>query len=68
MRDALHQAIETGLKQSNLVDGLNGSAAHLAIQYARQSVPDAIKGLGATENILLNIAKAKFVDLRKRGV
>lgn len=67
MRDALHQAIETGLKQGKLVDGLEGKAAEAAIAYAKRSVPDAIRNLGATEAVLFNIARSKFADLRKRG-
>lgn len=67
MRDALHQAIETGLKQGRLDAGLQQIATEKAVEYARRSVPDAIAGLGATQNILLNIAQSKFEDLRKRG-
>lgn len=67
MRDALHQAIETGLKQGRLDAGLKHVAAEKAIEYARTSVPEAIAGLGATQNVLLNIAQSKFEDLRKRG-
>lgn len=67
MRDALHQAIETGLKHGKLFDGLEGKAAEAAIAYAKRSVPDAIRGLGATEAVLLAIARSKFTDLKNRA-
>lgn len=67
MRDALHQAIETGIKQKPIVAGLEAAAAHAAVDYAHRSVPDAIKGLSATQDVLVNIALSKMSDLRKRG-
>lgn len=59
MRDALTQAIKTGIAQA---DPAKGSAATQAVQYAKRSSPGAIKALGATDDILFDKARAAAAD------
>ncbi|MFD1809268.1 glycoside hydrolase family 19 protein [Gemmobacter lanyuensis] len=45
--------------------GMSGpQAAELAVGYARASVPDAIAALGARDDVLANLARAKMGDMR----
>ena len=61
-REALHSAIMTGVKLA-LQRGMSGpQAAELAVGYARASVPDAIAALGARDDVLANLARAKLQD------
>ncbi|GGW23921.1 hypothetical protein GCM10011452_09090 [Gemmobacter lanyuensis] len=63
-REALHSAIMTGIKLA-LQRGMSGpQAAELAVGYARASVPDAIAALGARDDVLANLARAKMGDMR----
>jgi len=63
-REALHSAIMTGVKLA-LQRGMSGpQAAELAVGYARASVPDAIAALGARDDVLANLARAKIGDVR----
>lgn len=68
LRDALHQAINTGLN-SALQDIPRNDAKHndeivkAAVAYAKQSVPQSIQKLGATENILVDLAKSKLLHI-----
>ena len=62
MRDALHRAIETGLKQAPLLKMSEEDAVNVAVDYARRSVPDAIIGLRATQTVLKQIAMSKVGD------
>ena len=62
-REALHSAIMTGVKLA-LQRGMSGpQAAELAVGYARASVPDAIAALGARDDVLANLARAKIGDV-----
>lgn len=62
-REALHSAIMTGVKLA-LQRGMSGpQAAELAVGYARASVPDAIAALGARDDVLANLARAKMGDV-----
>lgn len=62
-REALHSAIMTGVKLA-LQRGMSGpQAAELAVGYARASVPDAIAALGARDDVLANLARAKIRDV-----
>lgn len=59
-REALHSAVMTGVKLA-LQRGMSGpQAAELAVGYARASVPDAIAALGARDDVLANLARAKM--------
>lgn len=63
-REALHSAIMTGVKLA-LQRGMSGpQAAELAVGYARASVPDAIAALGARDDVLANLARAKMGEAR----
>lgn len=59
-RDALHSALLTGIKMAMARNLDTGKAVDLAIDYARLSVPDAIKALKPTEGVLASIARAKI--------
>lgn len=62
-REALHRAITTGIV-SALSAGFDKRAAiSAAVQYARSSVPDAVKALKPTEAVLLDIANAKLTEV-----
>jgi hypothetical protein len=56
LRDALGQAIETGAAQAPL--STVGDAAMAAVEYAKRSSPGAIKRLGASDDVLLDKARA----------
>ncbi len=59
-RDALHSALLTGA-QLALKHELTGKAAvDLILRYVVSSVPDAIKGLGASHEVMTDLAKAKL--------
>lgn len=62
-REALHSALFTGA-QLALKQNLTGKAAlDLILRYIRESVPDAIGGLGATKEVLTDLAKAKIEEV-----
>lgn len=64
-RDALHAALTTGA-QLALDRKLSAKAAiDLAVAYARQSVPDAIKALKPDPDLLEHIARAKIAAAGK---
>jgi hypothetical protein len=59
-REALHSALLTG-SQLAIQHKLTGKAAvDLVLSYIKQSVPGAISGLGATDEVLTSMAKAKL--------
>ena len=63
LRDALNQAIATGAKQAP--DNANmAEAAEAAVEYARRSSPGTIKDLGATEDVLIDKARAAIKALK----
>jgi len=65
MEAVLKRAIDTGLDQA-IADGATPKEAiAAAIAHAAQSTPDAVKGLGATEQVLLNIASAALARKAK---
>lgn len=64
MRDALNQAISTGVNQAKPGSGL-GSIPAQAVEYAKRSTPDAIKALGASDEVLFDKARAALNKVRK---
>ena len=59
-REAMHSALLTGA-QLALKNELTGKAAvDLILRYVVSSVPDAIKGLGASHEVMTDLAKAKI--------
>ncbi len=59
-REAMHSALLTGA-QLALKHELTGKAAvDLILRYVVSSVPDAIKGLGASHEVMTDLAKAKL--------
>lgn len=56
-RDALHSALESGAMRADTA--LTAQAVEQAVDYARRSVPDAIRNLGATDDVLRDLAGAK---------
>ena len=64
-REALHSALMTGARMA-LDRALSpASATDLAISYARVSVPDAIKALRPSGEVLVNLARAKIAEATK---
>jgi hypothetical protein len=63
LRDALNQAIATGAKQAPTNASVS-EAAEAAVEYARRSSPAAIKKLGATDDVLLDKARAAIKALK----
>lgn len=62
-RDALHSAIMTGVLVA-LKQNLTGPAAvSVALDHVKKSVPDALKKLGPSTEILTNLAKSKIEEL-----
>lgn len=63
-RDALHSALMSGIRAA-LSRGLSGTAAVAsAVTYAQQSVPDAIKALAPSAEVITQIAEAKLDEAR----
>ena len=58
LRDALHRALTTGVTQAT--SSAPDTIAEQAVEYARRSVPDAIKRLGASPDVLIDLARAKI--------
>lgn len=63
LRDALNQAIATGVKQAP-ANASVAEAAEAAVAYAKRSSPDAIKKLGASTDVLLDKARAAIKALK----
>lgn len=63
LRDALNQAITTGAAQAPASAPM-AEAAKAAVEYAKRSSPTAIKKLGATEDVLLDKARAAIKALK----
>lgn len=64
-RDALHSALMTGVNAA-LGRGLTGNAAvAAAIDYARQSVPDAIGNLKPPVQVITDLANSKLEEATK---
>lgn len=57
LRDALNQAVKTGVMQASQSAG-KGSVAAQAVEYAKRSSPDAIKALKARDDVLFDKASA----------
>ena len=67
-RLALHSALMTGAIAA--IDGnLTGAKAReLVIEYVKRSVPDALKALHPSGDVLVRLAEAKLADaVRQRG-
>lgn len=64
-REALHSALMTGARMA-LDRALSPqSAAELAVAYARESVPDAMRKLQPSPEVLANLARAKLAEARR---
>lgn len=63
-RLALHQALMTAARLA-LAKQLTGAAAiELALDYAKRSVPDAIRKLNPPQAVIENLAKAKLEQVK----
>lgn len=63
-RDALHTALMTAARLA-LAKQLTGAAAiELALDYAKRSVPDAIRKLNPPQAVIENLAKAKLEQVK----
>lgn len=62
LRDGLNQAIRTGAAQVG-GSGVTASAVEGIVSYAKQSTPDAIRKLRATDDILRIKARAAIKEL-----
>lgn len=59
-REALHSALLTGAQLALKHELTGKEAVNLILRYVVSSVPDAIKGLGASHEIMTDLAKAKL--------
>ena len=64
-REALHSALMTGARMALDRAISPHGAADLAVGYAEVSVPDAIKALRPTQEVLINLARAKVAEAAK---
>lgn len=64
-REALHSALMTGARMALDRAISPQGAADLAVGYAEASVPDAIKALRPTPEVLINLARAKVAEVTK---
>lgn len=63
-REALHSALMSGIRAA-LSRGLTGTAAVAsAVSYAQSSVPDAIRALSPSAEVITQIAEAKLDEAR----
>lgn len=62
-REALHQAIMTGLRSAVAAGYGKDKAMEAAVAYARQSTPDALRALKPSPSVLMDIAHAKLDQL-----
>lgn len=62
LRDALNQALATGVKQAP-VNSTAGEVASAAVEYAKRSSPEAIRKLKAPESVLIDKARSIARDL-----
>ena len=62
LRDGLNQAIRTGAAQTS-ADGATATAIEGVVTYAKRSAPEAIKKLGASDDILRAKARAAFNEI-----
>ena len=64
-REALHSAIMTGLRHAAQGGAITDrqALAREAVEYARRSVPDAIRGLRAGGDVLLDLAESRLGDV-----
>lgn len=67
-REALHSAIMTGLRHAAQGGAITDrqALAREAVEYARRSVPDAIKGLRAGGDVLLDLAESRLGEVLGR--
>ncbi|MGR3593128.1 MAG: hypothetical protein ACU0B9_07440 [Limimaricola soesokkakensis] len=59
-REALHSALMSGVLRAAELGWERDVIADEALAYARQSVPDAIRALGAPDSVLRQLAEAKI--------
>lgn len=59
-REALQSALLTGAQLALKHELTGKSAVDLILRYVVSSVPDAIKGLGASHDVMTDLAKAKL--------
>jgi hypothetical protein len=60
-REALHSALKNGALQSDLIDP--DAIAMDAVDYAKRSVPDAIRKLKADDGVMTQLARAKLTEI-----
>lgn len=65
LRDALNQALATGVKQAPPTMSA-GEVASAAVEYAKRSSPEAIRKLKAPESVLLDKARSIARDVLNR--
>ena len=59
-REALHSAMMMGVSRATELDGDPNAITREALAYAKRSVADAIRALGANDDILWDLAEAKI--------
>ncbi len=59
-REAMHSALLTGAQLAMKHELTGKAAVDLILRYVVSSVPDAIKGLGASHEVMTDLAKAKI--------
>lgn len=59
-REALHSAIMSGVQAALLKGVARSEAVEAAVTYAKKSVPDAIRNLSPSPDVLKSIAEAKL--------
>lgn len=62
-RDALHLAIMTGIRRALDAGQSHDVAIDAAVEYAKKSVPDAIRALKPARDILGAIARSKLGEV-----
>jgi len=63
LRQALHQALETGAMAAKKDGKFGEDAVQATIAHARSSVPDAIRQLAPPPDVLVNLALSKIAKV-----
>lgn len=65
-QDSLHRALMSGINAALMRNFTGTSAAEAAVAYAKRSVPDAIKALKPSPDVLRSLAEAKLREISPR--
>ncbi len=63
MREALHRAMDSGVGLATARSATGPDAVSTVVNHVLASVPGAVAGLGASDGVLANLARAKLAQV-----